>query len=133
MSVTARTACTFPYRGPCGQRLATVPPSLLNTVIDSTQTGARVRFDISEPTHGKLPPRPQQLTAPARASTLTHNGYTHAPVCWSASLMKESIMTAQNPYAFHRRPHMRRGLHTEVPLPTQLVSNEEFPPMPQTA
>jgi predicted TIM-barrel fold metal-dependent hydrolase len=28
---------------------------------------------------------------------------------------------------------MRRGLCTEVPLPTRLVSNEEFPPQPQTA
>ncbi|PYO31332.1 MAG: hypothetical protein DMD86_12850 [Candidatus Rokuibacteriota bacterium] len=28
---------------------------------------------------------------------------------------------------------MRRGLRTEVPLPTRLVSNEEFPPLPQTA
>jgi hypothetical protein len=28
---------------------------------------------------------------------------------------------------------MRRGLRTEIPLPTRLVSNEEFPPLPQTA
>jgi predicted TIM-barrel fold metal-dependent hydrolase len=28
---------------------------------------------------------------------------------------------------------MRRGLTTELPLPTRLVSNEEFPPLPQTA
>jgi predicted TIM-barrel fold metal-dependent hydrolase len=28
---------------------------------------------------------------------------------------------------------MRRGLCTETPLPTRLVSNEEFPPLPQTA
>ena len=27
---------------------------------------------------------------------------------------------------------MRRGLSTETPLPTRLVSNEEFPPLPQT-
>jgi predicted TIM-barrel fold metal-dependent hydrolase len=27
---------------------------------------------------------------------------------------------------------MRRGLRTEIPLPTRLVSNEEFPPRPQT-
>jgi hypothetical protein len=27
---------------------------------------------------------------------------------------------------------MRRGLRTELPLPTRLVSNEEFPPLPQT-
>src|SRR5262245_22213774 len=34
-----------------------------------------------------------------------------------------------------RRLHrgMRRGLRTEIPLPTRLVSNEEFPPLPQTA
>ena len=37
-----------------------------------------------------------------------------------------------NPYGF--RPHrgLRRGLGTEVPLPTRLVSNEEFPPLAQT-
>jgi predicted TIM-barrel fold metal-dependent hydrolase len=28
---------------------------------------------------------------------------------------------------------MRRGLLTELPIPTRLVSNEEFPPLPQTA
>jgi hypothetical protein len=28
---------------------------------------------------------------------------------------------------------MRQGLSTELPLPTRLVSNEEFPPLPQTA
>jgi uncharacterized protein len=41
-------------------------------------------------------------------------------------------MTPFNPYAF--RPHrgLRRGLGTEVPLPTRLVSNEEFPPLAQT-
>jgi uncharacterized protein len=42
-------------------------------------------------------------------------------------------MTMQNHHAFRIRPHMRRGLCTEVPLPTRLVSNEEFPPHPQTA
>ena len=42
-------------------------------------------------------------------------------------------MTPRNPYAFHVRPGMRRGLASEVPLPTRLVSNEEFPPLPQTA
>jgi uncharacterized protein len=42
-------------------------------------------------------------------------------------------MTIQNRYAFRMRPSMRRGLCTEVPLPTRLVSNEEFPPQPQTA
>lgn len=41
-------------------------------------------------------------------------------------------MTTRNPYAFHVRPDMRRGLRTELPLPTRLVSNEEFPPLPQT-
>jgi predicted TIM-barrel fold metal-dependent hydrolase len=47
--------------------------------------------------------------------------------------MEESIMTIQNRYPFRIRRHMRRGLCTEVPLPTRLVSNEEFPPQPQTA
>ncbi|MGH7309263.1 MAG: amidohydrolase family protein [Candidatus Rokuibacteriota bacterium] len=28
---------------------------------------------------------------------------------------------------------MRKGMHSETPLPTRLVSNEEFPPLPQTA
>jgi uncharacterized protein len=42
-------------------------------------------------------------------------------------------MPVHHPYAFRLRPGMRRGLRTEVPLPTQLVSNEEFPPLPQTA
>src|SRR5213594_3934241 len=42
-------------------------------------------------------------------------------------------MTVQNRYSFRLRPRMRRGLCTEVPLPTRLVSNEEFPPQPQTA
>jgi len=42
-------------------------------------------------------------------------------------------MTTRNPYAFHVHPDMRRGLRTELPLPTRLVSNEEFPPLPQTA
>jgi predicted TIM-barrel fold metal-dependent hydrolase len=41
-------------------------------------------------------------------------------------------MTIRNPHAFHVRPGMRRGLRTEIPLPTRLVSNEEFPPRPQT-
>ncbi len=41
-------------------------------------------------------------------------------------------MTTHNPYAF--RPHrgLRQGFTTEIPLPTRLVSNEEFPPLPQT-
>ena len=42
-------------------------------------------------------------------------------------------MTNQNPHAFRIRPGMRRGLRSEIPLPTRLVSNEEFPPLPQTA
>ena len=41
-------------------------------------------------------------------------------------------MTPRNPYAFHVRPDMRQGLASETPLPTRLVSNEEFPPLPQT-
>src|SRR5262249_32633363 len=52
---------------------------------------------------------------------------------WSASLSKESVMTGQNHYAFRLRPGSRPGLRHEVPLPTRLVSNEEFPPLPQTA
>src|SRR5437667_1488139 len=42
-------------------------------------------------------------------------------------------MTDMNPHAFHLRPGMRRGYCSEIPLPTRLVSNEEFPPLPQTA
>jgi predicted TIM-barrel fold metal-dependent hydrolase len=42
-------------------------------------------------------------------------------------------MTNSNPHAFRIRPGMRRGLRSEIPLPTRLVSNEEFPPLPQTA
>src|SRR5438067_13455480 len=42
-------------------------------------------------------------------------------------------MTDMNPHAFHLRPGMRRGYRSEIPLPTRLVSNEEFPPLPQTA
>jgi uncharacterized protein len=41
-------------------------------------------------------------------------------------------MSVDNRYAFRLRPGMRRGLRTEVPVPTRLVSNEEFPPLPQT-
>ena len=41
-------------------------------------------------------------------------------------------MTAQNRYGFRVGPRMRRGLSTAVPIPTRLVSNEEFPPIPQT-
>jgi uncharacterized protein len=42
-------------------------------------------------------------------------------------------MTTRNPHAFRLRPGMSMGLSTELPLPTRLVSNEEFPPLPQTA
>jgi hypothetical protein len=42
-------------------------------------------------------------------------------------------MTNGNPYAFHVRPDMRQGLASELPLPTRLVSNGEFLPLPQTA
>jgi predicted TIM-barrel fold metal-dependent hydrolase len=41
-------------------------------------------------------------------------------------------MTAQNRYGFRVGPRIRRGLSTAVPIPTRLVSNEEFPPIPQT-
>src|SRR5213593_2006709 len=41
-------------------------------------------------------------------------------------------MMAENRYAFRLRPGLRRALSTELPLPTRLVSNEEFPPLPQT-
>jgi uncharacterized protein len=41
-------------------------------------------------------------------------------------------MTAQNRCGFRVGPRMRRGLSTAVPIPTRLVSNEEFPPIPQT-
>ncbi len=42
-------------------------------------------------------------------------------------------MRADNRHAFGIRPGMRRGYRSEAPLPTRLVSNEEFPPLPQTA
>src|SRR5258705_3379350 len=45
---------------------------------------------------------------------------------------QEAVMTAQNRYGFRVGPRMRRGLSTAVPIPTRLVSNEEFPPIPQT-
>ena len=41
-------------------------------------------------------------------------------------------MTDGNRHAFELRPGMRRGISSAVPLPTRLVSNEEFPPIPQT-
>ncbi|HEX4985982.1 MAG TPA: amidohydrolase family protein [Burkholderiales bacterium] len=37
-----------------------------------------------------------------------------------------------NRLGFRILPGMRRGLQSETPIPTRLVSNEEFPPMPQT-
>src|SRR5689334_11267341 len=40
--------------------------------------------------------------------------------------------TRGNRYAFRLSPGMRQGLTSEIPLPTRLVSNEEFPPLPQT-
>ena len=42
-------------------------------------------------------------------------------------------MTGQDHRSFRIRAGMRRGFRTEVPLPTRLVSNEEFAPLPQTA
>ena len=41
-------------------------------------------------------------------------------------------MTSGNRHAFRIRPGMRQGLSTETPIPTRLISNEEFPPLPQT-
>jgi predicted TIM-barrel fold metal-dependent hydrolase len=38
-----------------------------------------------------------------------------------------------NHHGFRVGPGMRRGYRSEVPLPTRLVSNEEFPALPQTA
>src|SRR5262245_66415650 len=42
------------------------------------------------------------------------------------------MTTNHNPHAFRITRGLRCGLSTEVPLPTRLVSNEEFPPLPQT-
>jgi uncharacterized protein len=42
-------------------------------------------------------------------------------------------MTVGNRHAFHVRPGMHRGFTSDIPLPMRLVSNEEFPPIPQTA
>jgi predicted TIM-barrel fold metal-dependent hydrolase len=44
----------------------------------------------------------------------------------------ESSMTDGHRNGFTLRAGMRRGFRSEVPLPTRLVSNEEFPPLPQT-
>ncbi len=38
----------------------------------------------------------------------------------------------QNPNGFHIEHGMRQGYETESPIPTKLVSNEEFQPQPQT-
>src|SRR5262249_57723274 len=45
---------------------------------------------------------------------------------------EEATMATGNRYGFQVRSGMRRGLRFAVPLPTRLVSNEEFPPIPQT-
>jgi uncharacterized protein len=37
-----------------------------------------------------------------------------------------------NRHGFRVQPGMRQGHESETPIPTRLVSNEEFPPMPQT-
>jgi uncharacterized protein len=42
-------------------------------------------------------------------------------------------MSVDAPHGFRIHAGMRQGLRTEIPLPTRLVSNEEFPPLPQTA
>src|SRR5262245_23326327 len=46
--------------------------------------------------------------------------------------MPRGNMTAENACAFRIHRGLRRGLRTEIPLPTRLVSNEEFPALPQT-
>jgi len=42
-------------------------------------------------------------------------------------------MTTSDPLEFRPHPGLRRGYSSEAPLPTRLVSNEEFAPLPQTA
>ena len=42
------------------------------------------------------------------------------------------MAATRNRYAFRLSPGMRRGFEAETPIPTRLVSNEEFPPLPQT-
>jgi hypothetical protein len=37
-----------------------------------------------------------------------------------------------NPLRFQIRPGLRQGVTTDLPIPTRLVSNEEFPPLRQT-
>lgn len=41
-------------------------------------------------------------------------------------------MSKSNRHAFRIGPGMRRGMQSELPIPTRLVSNEEFNPIPQT-
>jgi len=41
-------------------------------------------------------------------------------------------MTTSPGHEFRVTADLRRGLRTQVPLPTRLVSNEEFAPLPQT-
>src|SRR5512145_1678424 len=41
-------------------------------------------------------------------------------------------MPAHHGHGFQVTPHVRQGLRSEIPLPTRLVSNEEFAPLPQT-
>jgi predicted TIM-barrel fold metal-dependent hydrolase len=42
------------------------------------------------------------------------------------------MAATRNRYAFRLSPGMRRGFEAETPIPTRLVSNEEFPPLPQS-
>ena len=42
-------------------------------------------------------------------------------------------MTARPGHGFAITSDLRQGLRSEIPLPTRLVSNEEFAPLPQTA
>src|SRR5438094_6037074 len=51
----------------------------------------------------------------------------------STTVTREASMTDGKRHAFELRPGMRRGITSAVPLPMRLVSNEEFPPIPQTA
>jgi hypothetical protein len=44
----------------------------------------------------------------------------------------EAFMATGNRYVFRVRPGMRQGLATETPIPSRLISNEEFP-RPKTA
>ena len=37
-----------------------------------------------------------------------------------------------NRYRFAVHPWMRKGITTRLPIPTRIVSNEEFLPLPQT-